>query len=103
MTTPQQTVRSAEVLLATSLAKFKTKEITMDKLLGFASVTSFCTMIAFGMWQWEAYEIDQMGTESHAEASYIQCANDYRAVHGTTFKYDMRETCKRIMNGEAVL
>lgn len=76
------------------------------KLLTFASTTSFLAMIAFGMFTWEQSIIDEMTAlpdDVVAEMSYLQCKDDYRGVHNVRFKYDMRETCKRIMNGEAVL
>ena len=33
----------------------------------------------------------------------MQCADDYRNACKVRFKYDMRETCVKIMNAEAVL
>jgi len=76
------------------------------KLLAFASVTSFLSMVAFGMWQFEQSIIDEMNSEEVAvynELNIIQCTEDRRAIHNIRFDYSMLETCESILNAQEVL
>ena len=76
------------------------------KLLATASVLSFFSMIAFGMYTWEQSIIDEMTAlpdDVVAEMGIGQCVEDRRAACGIVFDYSMVETCESIMIGEAVL